>query len=74
MGKDRAKKAIRLQRDILRATSMLHSLGYRIETRHINGAGWSSEIVDYNTGENHELDEQGETTWKVIKIDGRDNE
>ena len=54
------KKAIKLQRDILKSTSMLHSLGYRIKTRYINGAGWSSEIVDRNTGENHELDEHSE--------------
>lgn len=62
MGKDRAKKAIRLQRDILKSTSMLYSLGYRIETRYIKGAGWHSEIVDNNTGENHELDEHSEPT------------
>ena len=38
---------------------MLHSLGYRIETRYIQGAGWHSEIVD-NNNENHELDEHSE--------------
>jgi|TARA_R100001460_G_scaffold28324_2_gene56790 hypothetical protein len=64
----RAKKAIRLQRDILKSTSMLHSLGYRIETVYIKGAGWHSEIVDYNNGENHELDEHSEP------INGENNE
>ena len=63
MGKNRAKKAIKLQRDILKSTSMLHSLGYRIKTRYINGAGWSSEIVDRNTGENRER-----TEWHRISI------
>ena len=78
MGKDRAKKAIKLQRDILKSTSMLYSLGYRIETRYINGAGWSSEIVDYNTGENHELDEHSEPRpfpgMEGMGLDGGTNE
>jgi len=79
MGKDRenrSKRAIRLQRDILKSTSMLHSLGYRIETRYIKGAGWHSEIVDNNNGENHELDEHSEPETTPIDdyIQGGNNE
>jgi hypothetical protein len=57
MGKDRDKEAIKLQTQIINATSKLHSLGFRITCTYIPGAGWASEIVNNNTGENHELDE-----------------
>ena len=56
--KNRASEAIKLQTEIVNATSKLYELGYRIETTYIEGAGWASEIVDYNTGENNQLDEQ----------------
>ena len=56
--KNRASEAIKLQTEIVNATSKLYELGYRIETTYIEGAGWASEIVDYNTGENKELNEQ----------------
>jgi len=52
-----SKEAIELQTKIVNATSKLYQLGYRIETQYIEGAGWASEIVDYNTGENNELKE-----------------
>ena len=53
-----SKEAIKLQADIVNATAKLHSLGYRIECKYIQGAGWCSEIVNYNNGENFQDDYQ----------------
>jgi hypothetical protein len=53
-----AKEAIKLQTKVVNATAKLYELGYRIECTYIQGAGWASEIVDYNTGENHKLDRE----------------
>ena len=39
---------------ILELTAELDEIGYRIETIYRPGAGWVSEIVNNNTGENHE--------------------
>lgn len=67
MVKDRDKEAIKLQTQIINATSKLHSLGFRITCTYIPGAGWASEIVNNNTGENHELDEYDEkNTWEHL--------
>ena len=52
-----SKEAIRLQTEVINATAKLHSLGFRISCTYIPGAGWASELVNNNTGENHELDE-----------------
>jgi|TARA_R100001443_G_scaffold48782_1_gene61193 hypothetical protein len=54
MGKDRDKRAIKINRKILELTAELDELGFRIETKYVAGAGWTSEIVNNNTGENHE--------------------
>jgi hypothetical protein len=52
--KDRDKRAIKINRKILELTAELDELGFRIETIYRPGAGWVSEIVNNNTGENHE--------------------
>ena len=54
----RSREAIKLQTEIVNATSKLYALGYRIKCTYIQGAGWASEIVNMNTGENEEIDEQ----------------
>jgi len=54
MGKDRDKRAIKINRKILELTAELDELGFRIETKYVAGAGWTSEIVNNITGENHE--------------------
>jgi len=54
----RSREAIKLQTEIVNATSKLYALGYRINCTYIQGAGWASEIVNMNTGENNELNEQ----------------
>jgi len=51
-------EVIKLQAKIVNATSKLYDLGYRVETKYLEGAGWASEIVNMNTGENNELNEQ----------------
>ena len=53
-----SKEAIKLQADIVNATSKLYELGYRIECKYIQGAGWASEIVNINNGENFQDDYQ----------------
>jgi|TARA_R100000426_G_scaffold82935_1_gene61330 hypothetical protein len=52
--KDRDKRAIKINRKILELTAELDELGFRIETKYVAGAGWTSEIINNNTGENHE--------------------
>jgi hypothetical protein len=52
--KDRDKRAIKINRKILELTAELDELGFRIETKYVPGAGWTSEIINNNTGENHE--------------------
>ena len=52
------KEIIKLQAQVVNATSKLHSLGYRINLQYIPGAGWASELVNNNTGENHKLNER----------------
>ena len=52
--KDRDKRAIKINRKILELTAELDELGFRIETKYVAGAGWTSETVNNNTGENHE--------------------
>lgn len=52
--KDRDKRAIKINRKILELTAELDELGFRIETKYVAGAGWTSEIVNNNTGENDE--------------------
>lgn len=52
--KDRDKRAIEINRKILELTAELDELGFRVETKYVAGAGWTSEIVNNNTGENHE--------------------
>jgi hypothetical protein len=59
-----SKEAIKLQADIVNATSKLHSLGFRIKCTYLPGAGWASEIVNNNTGENHELDEHSKPKFQ----------
>ena len=57
MGKsreDRDKRAININKKILELTAELDELGFRVETKYVTGAGWVSEIVNRNTGENHE--------------------
>jgi len=57
MGKsreDRDKRAININKKILELTAELDELGFRVETKYVAGAGWTSEIVNRNTGENHE--------------------
>ena len=56
MGKsreDRDKRAININKKILELTAELDELGFR-EPKYVAGAGWVSEIVNRNTGENHE--------------------
>ena len=52
--KDRDKRAIKINKKILELTAELDELGFRIETKYVAGAGWISEIINNNTGENHE--------------------
>ena len=52
--KDRDKRAIKINKKILELTAELDELGFRIETKYVAGAGWTSEIINNNTGENHE--------------------
>ena len=52
-----SKEAIRLQTEVINATAKLDRLGFTISCTYIPGAGWASELVNNNTGENHELDE-----------------
>ena len=57
MGKDREdrdKRAININKKILELTAELDELGFRVKTKYVAGAGWTSEIVNNNTGENHE--------------------
>lgn len=57
MGKDREdrdKRAININKKILELTAELDELGFRVETKYVAGAGWTSEIVNNNTGENYE--------------------
>ena len=57
MGKDREsrdKRAININKKILELTAELDELGFRVETKYVAGAGWTSEIINNNTGENHE--------------------
>ena len=57
MGKDREsrdKRAININKKILELTAELDELGFRVETKYVAGAGWVSEIVNNNTGENYE--------------------
>ena len=49
-----SKEAIKLQADIVNATSKLHSLGFRIKCTYLPGAGWASELINNNTGELNE--------------------
>ena len=53
-----SKEAIKLQADIVNATAKLYELGYRIQCNYIYGAGWASEIVNINNGENFQDDYQ----------------
>jgi len=53
-----SKEAIKLQSDIVNATAKLYELGYRIQCNYIYGAGWASEIVNINNGENFQDDYQ----------------
>ena len=62
-------EVIKLQAKIVNATSKLYDLGYRVETKYLEGAGWASEIVDYNTGENNQLDEQ-----EIIDVEQEKNQ
>ena len=54
INKDRSERAIEINKIILQLTAELDEIGYRIETKYVAGAGWTSEIVNNNTGENHE--------------------
>ena len=54
LNKYRSKRAIAINKMILELTAELDEIGYRIETKYLPGAGWVSEIVNNNTGENHE--------------------
>jgi|TARA_R100001163_G_C4978628_1_gene135656 hypothetical protein len=54
LNKYRSKRAIAINKMILELTAELDEIGYRIETIYRPGAGWTSEIVNNNTGENHE--------------------
>ena len=54
LNKYRSERAIAINKMILELTAELDELGYRIETEYKIGAGWTSEIVNNNTGENHE--------------------
>ena len=50
----KSDRAIAINKMILELTAELDEIGYRIETKYLPGAGWVSEIVNNNTGENHE--------------------
>jgi hypothetical protein len=54
LNKYRSERAIAINKMILELTAELDEIGYRIETKYVIGAGWTSEIVNNNTGENHE--------------------
>tara|TARA_R100000995_G_scaffold82441_1_gene56379 strand:- start:872 stop:1078 length:207 start_codon:yes stop_codon:yes gene_type:complete len=54
LNKYRSERAIAINKMILELTAELDEIGYRIETIYRPGAGWTSEIVNNNTGENHE--------------------
>ena len=54
LNKYRSERAIAINKMILKLTAELDEIGYRIETIYRPGAGWTSEIVNNNTGENHE--------------------
>lgn len=54
LNKYRSERAIAINKMILELTAELDELGFRIETKYLPGAGWVSEIVNRNTGENHE--------------------
>tara|TARA_Y100001972_G_scaffold96578_1_gene119183 strand:+ start:126 stop:338 length:213 start_codon:yes stop_codon:yes gene_type:complete len=54
INKDRSERAIEINKIILQLTAELDEIGYRIETIYRPGAGWISEVVNNNTGENHE--------------------
>ena len=54
LNKYRSKRAIAINKMILELTAELDEIGYRIETIYRPGAGWTSEIINNNTGENHE--------------------
>jgi hypothetical protein len=54
LNKYRSKRAIAINKMILELTAELDEIGYRIETIYRPGAGWTSEIVNNNTGENYE--------------------
>ena len=54
LNKYRSERAIAINKMILELTAELDEIGYRIETIYRPGAGWPSEIVNNNTGENHE--------------------
>ena len=54
LNKYRSERAIAINKMILELTAELDEIGYRIETIYRPGAGWVSEIVNNNTGENHE--------------------
>ena len=54
LNKYRSKRAIAINKMILELTAELDEIGYRIETIYRPGAGWVSEIINNNTGENHE--------------------
>ena len=54
INKDRSERAIEINKMILKLTAELDEIGFRIETKYRPGAGWVSEIVNNNTGENNE--------------------
>ena len=54
LNKYRSERAIAINKMILELTAELDEIGYRIETIYRPGAGWVSEIINNNTGENHE--------------------
>ena len=54
INKDRSERAIQINKIILELTAELDEIGYRIETKYVAGAGWTSEIINNNTGENYE--------------------
>ena len=54
LNKYRSERAIAINKMILELTAELDEIGYRIETIYRPGAGWVSEIVNNNTGENNE--------------------
>ncbi len=50
----KSDRAIAINKMILELTAELDEIGYRIKTKYVAGAGWTSEVVNNNTGENHE--------------------